>query len=109
MSDQLHRTVYRCPCAYCCQQPQSAVATEHQAINRLLATLDEKARRQVADLLALRHGRGGITRFAEITGLSRTTIRRGRLELQGSVSHLSSGIRQPGGGRKQIEKKIPLS
>ena len=105
MSDQLHRTVYCCPCGCCQQQPHSAIAAEHQAINRLLATLDEKARRQVAGLLALRHGRGGITRFAEITGLSRTTIRRGQHEVQGSALHLSSGIRQPGGGRKRLEKK----
>src|SRR6266496_646074 len=98
MSDQPQRMVYCCRCACCRQQPQSAVATEHQAINRLLATLDEKARRQVAGLLALRHGRGGITRLATITGLSRNTIRRGQQEVQGSVPYLSSGIRQAGGG-----------
>lgn len=105
MADQPHRTLYGCPCAWCQQQPQSAVATEHQAINRLLATLDEKARRQVAGLLALSHGRGGITRLAEITGLSRTTIRRGQQEVQGATP-VSTAIRQPGGGRKSVEKKI---
>jgi hypothetical protein len=82
------------------------VATEHQAINRLLASLDEKARRQVTGLLALQHGRGGITRLAEITGLSRSTIRRGQQEVQGSLPYLENAIRHPGGGRKRVEKKI---
>jgi hypothetical protein len=107
MADQLRRPVYCCPCSTCCRQPESPIAHEHTAINHLLATLDEKARRQCAGLLALQHGRGGITRLAQITGLSRNTIRRGQYEIQASRPASAGRIRQPGGGRKPIEKKIP--
>jgi hypothetical protein len=107
MADQLRRPVYCCPCSTCHRQPASPIAQEHTAINHLLATLDEKARRQCAGLLALQGGRGGITRLARITGLSRNTIRRGQSEIQASAPASAGRIRQPGGGRKPIEKKIP--
>lgn len=105
MADHL-RPVYCCPCSACSTQPDSSIAREHAAINHLLATLDEKARRQCAGLIALQQGRGGITRVAEITGLSRNTVRRGQHELQHPLPALAGRIRQPGGGRKLIEKKI---
>jgi hypothetical protein len=44
---------------------------------------------------------------AEITGLSRNTVRRGQHEIQEPAPALTGRIRQPGGGRKPIEKKIP--
>ena len=88
-------------------QARSTIAREHAAINQLLASLDEKARRQCAGLLALQQARGGITRIAEITGLSRNTIRRGQQELQAPAPDAAGRIRQPGGGRKPVEKKIP--
>jgi DNA-binding phage protein len=107
MADTFRHPLYCCPCPVCRTQPESPVAREHAAINHLLATLDEKARRQCAGLLALQQGRGGITRLAEITGLSRNTIRRGHQEIQKPAPALVGRIRQPGGGRKPIEKKIP--
>ena len=107
MTDQLNHSACRCSCPVCCGQPESPIAREHAAINHLLASLDEKARRQCAGLLALQHGRGGITRLAEITGLSRNTIRRGQHEIQQPAPQPAGRIRQPGGGRKPIEKKIP--
>ena len=63
--------------------------------------------RLLAGLLALRQGRGGILRVAEITGLSRTTIRRGIEELQRGIGRCPERIRQPGGGRKRLEKNSP--
>src|SRR5438067_1555941 len=108
MDNQPYRPIYRCACSVCRTQPQSAVAREHTAINRLLATLDEKARRQVAGLLALQQGRGGITRLAAITGLSRNTIRRGQQEIQTPAPDLTGRLRRSGGGRKRLEKKIQL-
>jgi hypothetical protein len=74
----------------------------------LLASVDEKARRQCAGLLALQQGRGGITRLAAITGLSRNTIRRGQHEIQHPAAASSTSIRHPGGGRKPVEKNILL-
>jgi DNA-binding phage protein len=71
----------------------------------LLATLDEKSRRRLAGLLALLGGRGGVSRLADITGMSRTTIGRGRAELgrpEPQVIH--ERVRHPGGGRKAVEK-----
>jgi hypothetical protein len=109
MADHPSRSVYCCSCPACRTQPDSPIAHEHSAINHLLATLDEKARRQVAGLLALQQGQGGITRIAHITGLSRTTIRRGQQELQAPLPAQAGRIRHSGGGRKSIEKKIRLS
>ena len=51
------------------------------------------------------YGRGGIERLAIITGLSHTTIRRGKREFQLPVTTDISRLRKPGGGRKRIEKK----
>lgn len=106
MGTQPQHPVYPCPCLVCHTQPQSVLAREHAALNQLLASLDEKARRQCAGLVALQHGRGGITHVAEITGLSRTTIRRGQREIQQPAAASPGSIRHPGGGRKRIEKKI---
>jgi hypothetical protein len=53
------------------------------------------------------YGRGGIGRLAVITGMSRTTIRRGKREFQQPVGTNLSCIRKPGGGRKRIEEKHP--
>ncbi len=55
------------------------------------------------------YGRGGIARLVVITGLSRTTIRRGRSEFLQPEGIDTSRIRRPGGGRKRIEKNFPIS
>ncbi len=99
--------VHRCACPVCQRHPHSAVAKQHCAINRVLATLNEKNRRRFAGLLALQRGRGGIELLATITGLSRTTIRRGRTEIR--HTDRSAGVRQLGGGRKPVEKSNPRS
>jgi hypothetical protein len=81
------------------------VAEHHRAINRVLATLDEKNRRRFVGLLALQWGWGGVQRLIEITGLSRNTIVRGRTELQPPRRALTTArIRQAGAGRKRVEK-----
>ena len=78
-------------------------------MNRVMAMLDERQRRWFAGLLALRLRHGGIVTLAEITGLSRTTIRRGMEELRCGITVGNNRIRQPGGGRKRVEKKIRSS
>jgi hypothetical protein len=101
----LQRAVYQCPCSDCLGQPLGETAREHEAINRVVAALDERQRRLFAGLLALRRGHGGIVAVARITGLDRTTIRRGLAELRSGVGPLEGGIRKAGGGRPRIEKK----
>jgi hypothetical protein len=66
--------------------------------------LDERQRRLFAGLLAQQRGRGGVVQVAGITGLSRTTIRRGLLELQAGSGALGGHVRRPGGGRPGAEK-----
>lgn len=98
-------SVHICICGTCRLHPYSAVAKQHRAINRVLATLDERNRRRFVGLLALQWGRGAVERLMEITGLSRNTICRGRDEIQ-HVDPLPVGrIRYPGGGRKPVEKR----
>lgn len=100
----LHRPIYECLCVDCRCCPHGEVAQDHQAINRVMALLDERQRRWFAGLLARSQGHGGIVAIAHITGLSRTTIRRGVAELRRATSAAPERIRRRGGGRKPLEK-----
>ncbi len=105
MKSEKKHSVHQCACDICRAQPRSIVADEHRAINRVLASLDEKNRRRFAGLLALQWGHGGITRVSEVTGLSRPTIRRGRTEVQQAEPELERGrVRKAGAGRHAVEK-----
>jgi hypothetical protein len=101
------RSPRECLCEQCWQSPQGDVARSHRAINRVLALLDERRRRLFVGLLASQQGHGGVAQLARITGLSRTTIRRGLLELRDGADDFSARVRRPGGGRHRIEKKVP--
>lgn len=101
------RTKARCQCLDCLSKPLGGTAQDHAAINRVLGTLDERQRRLLAGLLALRRGRGGIVTLAKITGLSRTTIRRGIAELRSGVGPADDRVRRPGAGRPALGKKRP--
>jgi DNA-binding phage protein len=109
MADSLRRRVHVCRCEECRRAPRGEVAREHRAINRVVAILDERGRRLLVGLLAWQMGHGGVVRLAEITGMSRTTMRRSWLELQNAVPELRGRIRRCGGGRQRVEKKIPGS
>ena len=104
---EFRRSVYQCPCETCRRQPAGQVALDHHAINRVLAALDERQRRLFAGLLAQRRGHGGILSVAAITGLSRTTVRRGLEELRTGAGPVEDRVRELGGGRKRVEKKHP--
>lgn len=78
----------------------------------LAPLLDERTRRRWAAVEARAIGRGGITRVAEATGLSQTTIRAGLKELESrrtSALHqvASERLRRPGGGRKSLVDHDP--
>jgi hypothetical protein len=101
------RPVHCCRCSHCQGRALDEVGRDHEAINRVVASLDERQRRLFAAVLALRQGRGGIVTVSHITGLSRTTIRRGIAELQAGVGTDSDRVRRPGSGRLAVEKKRP--
>jgi len=106
MSNQCReRPSHECTCAACHEHPRSDIAKEHRAINRILATLDEKSRRRFVGLLALQWGRGSIALLSQMTGLSRPTIRRGREEVNRvETARLHGRLRQAGAGRRLVEK-----
>jgi hypothetical protein len=105
MSEASHREPHCCRCSACQEQPAGDVAHQHRDINRLVASLDEKARRLFVGFLARQHGRGGVAHFSRVTGLSRTTIRLGLVQLDQPPKH-DDRIRRPGSGRPKIEKKV---
>ncbi len=77
---------------------------------KLLSILNEaQARWFVADK-ALDLGRGGISRLAQLTSMSRTTITKAIGELKGRrvLEPAASGrVRRVGGGRKRVEESEP--
>jgi hypothetical protein len=109
MKQSRKSNVHQCICQTCQQHPYSAVAKEHQAINRVVAALDEKNRRHFVGLLALQWGRGSIARLIEVTGISRNTICRGRAEVQRADRATAGRVRRTGAGRPPIEKNGPGS
>ena len=107
MPKSKHRQIHRCSCTTCQHHPYNTTAQQHRAINRVLATLDEKNRRRFAGLLGIQAGRHrcSISLLSRITGLSRTTIYRGQREIERPTSkRRSRRIRTPGGGRPLTEK-----
>jgi hypothetical protein len=104
MKKKNKRKDHSCTCKSCVKHPYGKTAKQHQAINRVLLELNERNRRRFVGVLANEQGRGGTSQLAEITGLSRTTIVRGRQEIEQSNKKLSSGIRRAGAGRLAVEK-----
>src|SRR3954470_4702747 len=100
--------VHLCKCPRC-RTPEPHPDRElHREINLLVSRLDEQQRRWFAVLEAKRVGRGGETLLAQITGLDRRTIRRGRRELEaGLAERPTERIRAPGGGRPEREAQDP--
>jgi len=83
--------------------------TERQWL-RVLGTLNEMQARVFVAQRALEEGRGGVSRLARLTGMSRPTILKGIADLQGKVLEVGAEtgrIRQPGGGRKPVEAVAP--
>lgn len=109
MWNKTKRRVHSCRCESCQLHPHGKTAKEHQAINRVLVDLNERNKRRFVGVLANQRGRGGTSQLAEITGLSRTTIARGRGEIEHSNKNLPSGIRRSGAGRSRVEKNNPRS
>ena len=107
MPNLAKRKIHHCTCKSCQLHPYGKSAKQHQAINRVLLDLNERNKRQFVGALADQRGRGGISQLAEITGLSRVTIARGRSEIEHSKKNRSAGIRRSGAGRPRAEKNNP--
>jgi hypothetical protein len=77
---------------------------------KVFHTLNEFQARLFAADKALDLGRGGISRLAALTGLSRTTITKAVDELEGGRRLVDPGegrVRRVGGGRKKVEEVDP--
>jgi hypothetical protein len=77
---------------------------------RVLGTLNEYQAPLFVAERALDLGRGGITRLARLTGMSRVTITQGVKDLSSAArlrSASSGRVRNPGGGRKKVEDGDP--
>lgn len=109
MRNKTKRRIHNCTCDNCQLHPYGKTAKQHQAINRVLVDLNERNKRRFIGVLANQRGRGGTSQLAEITGLSRTTIARGRGEIEHSNKNLPAGIRRSGAGRLRVEKNNPTS
>ena len=68
--------------------------------------MDERVRRQWAATEAQAYGRGGVSGVSRATGMSRTTIRKGRAELaarkRNPKARVEARVRQEGGGRTRL-------
>jgi transposase len=74
-------------------------------VTTMLPLLDEKQRRLFLALEANSIGHGGVKLIHEITGVSQTTIIRGKKELESGENTIGTSIRKVGGGRKGITQK----
>ena len=77
---------------------------------RVLGTLNEFQARLFVAQKALVEGRGGISRLARLTGMSRPTIMKGIAELKSKAPFPGAEtgrVRRPGAGRKRIAAATP--
>jgi transposase len=82
----------------------AAIRARFEALDPLL---DERARRRLAAAEALTAGWGGIAAVSEITGVARSTIGRGLVELREGETTQPDRVRRPGGGRKPLTARDP--
>lgn len=102
------RPIHQCQCPICQSPEPHPDKIHHHKMNVLLSRLDEQQRRWYVAVEADRIGHGGAERLSKITGINVNTIRRGRRELADDLADRPTDrVRQVGGGRKPIEKKIP--
>ena len=78
---------------------ESAIRLRYEALQPVL---DEPGRRRLAAAEARAAGYGGVTAVARITGIARSTIRRGIVELCDAVTLPAGRKRRPGAGRKPL-------
>ena len=77
-------------------------------LDRVLPHLGERQRRLVCGAAARALGRGGVTRVAELAGLSVPTVLRGASELDGPPDPYGRTRREGGGPRRLVERQPGL-
>jgi hypothetical protein len=82
---------------------EDVIRTKFQALR---AVLDERGRRLWAATESRAHGYGGDSVVSRATGLTRATIRQGRVELEAGLT-ARGRIRKVGGGRPKVTKSNP--
>jgi transposase len=78
---------------------ESAIRLRFEA---LAPVLDERSRRRFAAAEAMAAGYGGVSAVERATGIARSTIGRGLIELRSEAVMLSERVRRPGAGRKPL-------
>ena len=100
------KAIHQCECEVCQSSDPHPDKQHHHHMNMLLSRLDEQQRRWYVAVEAERIGHGGTELLSKITGINVNTIRRGREELSAEFAgRPSDRVRNPGGGRKPVEKK----
>jgi Rhodopirellula transposase DDE domain len=84
-------------------------STIEQGMKDYFATLSEKDRRRYAGVEALKLGRGGAAYLANLFGINRKTVRKGKKEVVklSTDEKQNTRIRKKGAGRKRYDKKYP--
>lgn len=70
-------------------------------IMTMLPLLNEKQSRIYLATEAIALGRGGVKEISKLTGVSQTTIIKGKKEIKSDELFNNAGIRNVGGGRKK--------
>lgn len=78
-----------------------------QKYQALLPALPERSRRLVVAAEAKVRGYGGVSFVSRASGMARSTIERGIVELEQKVTLEPDRNRQPGGGRKKLTQNDP--
>lgn len=79
---------------------------DDQQVKLVFLHLDEKQRRLVAGLLSKTVEWGGDSVMAQMTGIDRKTIMKGRIEIDEGLKNIPEDrIRSTGAGRPPVEKK----
>lgn len=73
------------------------------AIILFVSLLNEKQRRLFAGLESIMWGYGGDRKIADLLGINKNTVAKGRKQLLGKKANIDT-IRRPGGGRKAVKK-----
>jgi hypothetical protein len=100
---RIERQSHRASLSLLLENPDLAVEEAKAAIVLFLSTLDERQRRLYAGLESLKTGHGGDEYIAQLFGLDRHTVARGREELLAQTAP-QDGVRRGGGGRPATKK-----